>query len=214
MKKIIIALLTLFIFQTLSAQNVDGGATEILKKVATQYQNYTSMQFNYTLKATQNDKTLSVSKGTFQSKGNKYKTSLNDQFFFCDGKLIWNFQKLTNEVSIFEYDPEDDQNIMNPQKILNDWEKHFKAKFIRDEFSNNVQLSIIDLTPKTQQSYYRIRVFVQKTSSKISKIAIYEKDNTIYTYSIEQFKTNIPLEDSIFVFEEKQYPNVEINDMR
>lgn len=210
-----IALFTLLLFVLAARpQNVDGGATELLRKVSAQYRNYSSMQFNYTLKSTLGDKTLSVSKGSVKVKGEKYTTSFDDQLYVCDGESVWNFQKSTNEVSVFEYDPEDSQNIMNPQKILSGWEKHFKAKFIRDDFENNVQVSIIDLTPKTQQSYYRIRLFVQKGSLKISKVALYEKDNTIYTYNIEQFKSNVPFDDSVFVFDTKQYPGVEVNDMR
>ena len=64
------------------------------------------------------------------------------------------------------------------------------------------------------RTYYRIRVFIVKASLKIAKIAVYEKDNTIYTYSIEQFKSDIPLDDKLFVFDKSKYPGVEVNDMR
>ena len=43
-----------------------------------------------------------------------------------------------------------------------------------------MQYSIVDLTPKTAQSYYRIRVYIVKTSQKIAKIAVYEKDEESY----------------------------------
>lgn len=195
-------------------QNVDGGANALLNKVSAQYRGYASMQFNYTMKATKNEKTLSVTKGDFQIKGNKYRTIFGDQQIFCDGVSIWNFSKSTNEVSIYEFDPDDDQNLLNPQTVLKDWDKQFRAKFIRDEFVNSVQLSIIDLTPKTAQSYYRIRVFIDKASNRITKIAVYEKDNTVYSYNIEQFKANIGIDDKVFVFNKSAHPGVEINDMR
>lgn len=214
MKKVALFLLTFAFISASFAQNIDGGATEILKKVSSKYQNYSSMQFNYTLKTTKNEKTLSVGKGDFFIKANKYKTTFDDQQIFCDGVSIWNYQKSTNEVSIYDFDLGDEQNILNPQNILKNWDKQFRAKFIRDEFTNNVQVSLIDLTPKTAQSYYRIRIFVNKTSFNIVKIAVYEKDNTIYTYSIEQFKSNVPLDDKIFTFDKGNYPNVEVNDMR
>jgi len=198
----------------LTAQNVDGGATDLMKKVALQYQKYNTLQFHYTLKTTKDDKTLSVSEGDFYLKGNKYKTTFAGQQLFCNGTSIWSYDKSANEVSVYEYDPDDDQNLMNPQRILKDWSTHFRAKFIRDEFQNNVQYSIVDLTPKTAQSYYRIRVYIVKTSQKIAKIAVYEKDNTIYTYHIEQFKSDIPLDDKMFVFDKSKYPGVEVNDMR
>ncbi len=196
------------------AQNTDGGATELLKKVSAKYQAYTSMQFHYTLKTTKDSKTLSTSQGDFALKGNKYRTTFSGQTFYCDGQSIWNYQKSTNEVSIYEYDPEDDENMMNPQKILKNWEKQFRAKYIRDEFNNNISTALIDLTPKVAQSYYRIRLFINKANNQILRIAMYEKDNTVYTYHIEQFKSNVTLSDSYFVFDKSKYPGVEVNDMR
>ena len=214
MKRLLTIIIALMSVSALTAQNVDGGATDLMKKVALQYQKYNTLQFHYTLKTTKDDKTLSVSEGDFYLKGNKYKTTFAGQQLFCNGTSIWSYDKSANEVSVYEYDPDDDQNLMNPQRILKDWSTHFRAKFIRDEFQNNVQYSIVDLTPKTAQSYYRIRVYIVKTSLKIAKIAVYEKDNTIYTYHIEQFKSDIPLDDKMFVFDKSKYPGVEVNDMR
>lgn len=213
-RRIILFLAALFILTTGFAQNTDGGANELLKKVSAKYQAYTSMQFHYTLKTTKDGKTLSTSQGDFALKGNKYRTTFSDQTYFCDGTSIWNYQKSSNEVSVYEYDPSDDENMMNPQIILKNWEKQFRAKYIRDEFNSNISTALIDLTPKTTQSYYRIRLFINKANNQILRIALYEKDNTIYTYHIEQFKTNVTLADSYFVFDKSKYPGVEVNDMR
>lgn len=215
MKKTVLMMFFCALFSWMaSAQNTDGGATELLKKVSAKYQTYTSLQFHYTLKATKEGKTLNTQQGDFALKGNKYRTSFSGQSFYCDGKSIWNYQKSTNEVSIYEYDPEDDENMMNPQRILKSWDKKFRAKYIRDEFINNISYAIVDLTPKTTQSFYRIRLYVNKNTQNIGRIALYEKDNTIYTYYVEQFKTNVTLADSYFVFDKTKYPGVEVNDMR
>lgn len=213
-RRILLSLAAFFVVLSGFAQNTDGGANELLKKVSAKYQAYTSMQFHYTLKTTKDGKTLSTSQGDFALKGNKYRTTFGDQTFFCDGSSIWNYQKSSNEVSVYEYDPSDDENMMNPQIILKNWEKQFRAKYIRDEFNNNISTALIDLTPKTTQSYYRIRLFINKANNQILRIALYEKDNTIYTYHIEQFKTNVTLADSYFVFDKSKYPGVEVNDMR
>ena len=197
-----------------TAQNVDGGANELMKKVSLQYQKYATMQCQYTLKTTRDDKTLDALRGEFQLKGDKYRVVYGDQLFLCDGVSVWNYQKATNEVSIYEYDPDDDPSPFVPQRILKDWSSNFRAKFIRDEFQNNVQYIIVDLTPKTTQSFYRIRLFVNKTTLRIGKVALYEKDNTIYHFTIEQFKNDIPLDDKLFVFDKTKYPGVEVNDMR
>ena len=79
---------------------------------------------------------------------------------------------------------------------------------------NGQAITLVDLTPKVSQSYYRIRLFIQKNNLQIKKIVVYEKDNTLYTYNIEQFKSNVTLADDLFVFNKSKYPNVEVNDMR
>lgn len=212
--RIAITILCAFFFANCFAQNTDGGATALLQKVAAKYQSYATIQFHYTLKATKENKTLSTYQGDFALKGNKYKTTFNGQTYYCDGQSIWNYQKSTNEVSIYEYDPSDDGNMMNPQLLLKNWNKQFRAKFIRDEYINEKPVALVDLTPKANQSYYRIRLFINKNTNNILRIAIYEKDNTIYTYYVEQFKTNVTLADSYFVFDKSKYPGVEVNDMR
>lgn len=214
MKNLAVLMIVAVMSVAATAQNVDGGANDLMKKVSLQYQKYTTMQFHYTLKTTKEEKTLAVKQGEVYIKGSKYKTTFGNQQFWCNGTSVWSYDKSTNEVSIYEYDPEDDQNMLNPQRILKNWSTQFRAKFIRDEFQNNVQYSIVDLTPKTSQSYYRIRVYIVKTSLKIAKVALYEKDNTIFTYHIEQFKSDIPLDDKMFVFDKAKYPGVEVNDMR
>lgn len=213
-RRILLAIAAFFITFSCLAQNTDGGANEMLKKVSAKYQAYCSMQFHYTLKTTKDGKTLSTTQGDFALKGNKYRTTFKDQTYFCDGTSIWNYQKSSNEVSVYEYDPSDDENMMNPQIILKNWEKQFRAKYIRDEFNNNISTALIDLTPKTTQSYYRIRLYINKANNQILRIALYEKDNTTYTYHIEQFKTNVTLADNYFVFDKSKYPGVEVNDMR
>ncbi len=196
------------------AQNTDGGATELMRAVSSKYQGFSAMKFHYTLKVTKDSKTLSSSQGDFALKGSKYRATYNGQEFYCDGESIWNYQKSTNEVSIYEYDPEDDENMMNPQRLLKNWEKQFRAKFIRDEFINNASVSLVDLTPKAAQSFYRIRLFINKSNKQIVRIALYEKDNTIYTYYIEQFNSNATFPDNYFTFDKSKYPGVEVNDMR
>ena len=43
---------------------------------------------------------------------------------------------------------------------------------------------------------------------------MYDKNNTISTLSVDKFVVNKPIEDSLFIFNATQYPNVFINDMR
>jgi outer membrane lipoprotein-sorting protein len=103
---------------------------------------------------------------------------------------------------------------MNPVSILTNWKKEYTAKFIREEDENNRTLQIIDLKPIKTQSYYKIRIYIDKHKNEFYASSIYEKDNTIYSYYINKFISNAVYEDSFFVLDLSKYPDAEIIDMR
>ena len=197
---IIVALLSVF---ALSAQDVDGGATPILKKLASKYAAYSSMKIDYTYKCEKNGKVLD----------SKYTFEFGNQTSFCDGKTLWNYQKDVNEVSIFEYIEEED-NLLNPAKILSDWDKEYRAKFIREENENNKVVQIIDLMPLKSSSFYKIRLKIDKAKQEIISITAFEKDNTTYSYHIDKLVVNTTIDDASFTFDMSKHPGVDVNDMR
>lgn len=197
----------------LSAQSVDGGATPILKKLASKYAAYTTMKIDYTYKCEKNDKVLDSKSGVMTIKGDKYTFVFGNQTSYCDGNTLWNYQKDVNEVSIFEYIEEED-NLLNPAKILSDWDKEYRAKFIREDTENSKLVQIIDLMPIQSSSFYKIRLFIDKAKQEIVSVSAFEKDNTTYNYHIDKFVANTPMDDSSFVFDLTKHPNVDVNDMR
>jgi outer membrane lipoprotein-sorting protein len=171
------------------------------------------MQLDFTYKREKDTKTLETFKGKLLVKDKSYQTAYNGQQFYCDGTTIWNYQPATKEVSIFDYD-ENEEQWLNPAKMLANWSKLYRAKFIREVFENNKIMYIIDLTPLKTQSYYKIRLKAEQETNELKSIAIYEKDNTIHTYTVDKMTVNKPLEESKFKFDTNQYPGVQINDMR
>jgi outer membrane lipoprotein-sorting protein len=194
-------------------KSVDGGAIEMLNNVSKKYAEFSTVQFDFTYKIEKNTKILETFKGKLFIKGESYQTAHNDQQFYCDGVTIWNYQPAANEVSIFEYD-ENEEQWLNPAKMLANWNKLYRAKLIREEFANNKILLIIALTPIKTQSYYKIQLKIEQATNELKSMAIYEKDNTIYTYIVDKMIVNKPLDDSSFKFNTSRYPGIQINDMR
>lgn len=213
MKRLTFLLAFVFLTVGLSAQDVDGGATPILKKLSAKYLAYSTMKIDYTYKCEQNEKVVDTKTGTMTIKGDKYTFVFGNQTSFCDGKTLWNYQKDINEVSIFEYIEAED-NLLNPANILSDWAKEYRAKFIREETANGKILQIIDLMPIKSSSFYKMRLIIDKSKQEIKSISAYEKGKTIYTYSIDKFVTNVTLDDASFRFDVKAHPDVDVNDMR
>lgn len=213
MKKIVLLLPLILLAFCAPAQNVDGGATDILKKLSTKYAGFSTMKINYTYKCESNDKVIETQTGTMNIKGDKYTFVFGNQTSYCNGKNLWNYQKDINEVSIFEY-VEAEDNLLNPAKILKEWQKEYRAKFIREETQNGKLVQIIDLLPIKSSSFYKIRLFIDKSKQEINGISAFEKGATVYSYHIDKMSVNTPIDDATFVFDLKQHPGVEVNDMR
>jgi len=213
MKRISLLIALILTASLLWAQDVDGGATPILKKLATKYMGCSTMKIEYSYKCEKNDKLLDSKTGVMTVKGDKYTFVFGNQTSYCDGKTLWNYQKDIKEVSIYEYIEEED-NLLNPAKILSDWNKEYRAKFIRDDSENGKMVQIIDLMPLKSSSFYKIRLVIDKAKQEIVSVTAFEKDNTTYSYHIDKMTVNSPIDDATFVFDVTKYPDVDVNDMR
>lgn len=213
MKKLSLIIAIFLSVFALAAQDVDGGATAILKKLSGKYVAYSTIKIDYTYKCEKNNKVLDSKSGVMTIKGDKYTFVFGNQTSYCDGKTLWNYQKDVNEVSIFEYIEEED-NLLNPAKILSDWDKEYRAKFIREENENNKVVQIIDLMPLKSSSFYKIRLKIDKAKQEIISITAFEKDNTSYSYHIDKLVVNTTIDDASFTFDLSKHPGVDVNDMR
>ena len=151
--------------------------------------------------------------GTLHVKKEKYLLTIDDQIIANDGITLWNYQKSTNEASLFEA-ADDDFSMFHPLKILNNWSKDYNAKVIREENINNKKVTLVDLTPKKQLTFYKIRLYIADATYYVQKIMIYQIEAPNMIYAITKFTSNDPVEDSKFTFNKKDYPNVQVNDMR
>ncbi|HNY62086.1 MAG TPA: outer membrane lipoprotein carrier protein LolA [Bacteroidales bacterium] len=220
MKKTIISWIALISFSlllfTLKGQTTvdkDQGAGTILEGVLAKYDSYSTMNIDFQFQTKKEKKTVSSLTGKLIIKKEKYHASLDGDIYACDKESVWNYQKNGNEVNIYEYD-EADIPIFHPTKFLAHWKKEFKARFIREETKNGRILQIIDLIPLKNNSYYKIRIYIDKSKKEVTQTEIHDKDNTIYLYKITKLVPNGTINDQIFSFKKEQYPGVEINDMR
>jgi outer membrane lipoprotein-sorting protein len=210
---IILFISILFISYAQNHKDTDQGASQILENVLKKYNSFSTMSIDFSFKSEKNNKVILSTIGTLVIKGRKYYATFDKQIFACDSNVVWNYQKEGNEVTIYEYD-EAEAPIFHPTKFITNWKKEFNAKFIREEVSENKTLQIIDLTPIKSTSYFKIRILIDKNKNEIIKTQIFDKDSTIFNYTITKMITNSVINDASFKFVKEKFPNVIINDMR
>ncbi len=214
-KLLIYALLILGSSAELMAQS-ETKAKSILAEVSKKYRNYDVIKtdFSFTLENPQ-AKIKETQTGTLyvKSKVNKYKIIMKGQELISDGKNQWTYLKADKEVQLSEVD--NSSQALNPAKIFTVYETGFKALYTNETKVNGKTVYNIDLTPTdTKRSFFKVRLQIDKLSNQISNAVIFDKNGNRYTYTIRTFTPNVKVPESTFAFDARQYPGVEVVDLR
>jgi outer membrane lipoprotein-sorting protein len=195
----------------------DQKAKEILDKVTQTTQSYKSIEATFSFEMVNKEEQIKeTNNGSIILKGNKYKVHLNElgMDVYSDGKNIWTYMNDANEVSISEFDGEQD-DMMDPSKVFTIYQNGFDYKFSGEDVKNGKNVYTIDLTPQYQNiNYSQIRVYIDKSAMLICCAEMQGKDGNVYSVMVDQLKTDKLYDDSFFVFDPSKYADIEIIDMR
>lgn len=213
MKKIIsiIAVATLGLLGSTTVIAQDAKA--ILQKVSTKYKSSTGLKANFAL-------TMFDAKGTSKGtqtgdilfKGNKYKVVAGNQEMISDGKTLWTYRKADKEVMVDNVGA----NAISPAKLFaGSYEKEYNYKLAGTKTINGKTANVIDLTPKTAQpGFQKVALFVDKTTNAILGGSIYEKNGSYMQYTLSNINDKAAVAESVFTFDAKKHPGVEVIDLR
>lgn len=217
--------LLLFSFLTFCASGVfsqtnklgksDPDAKAILDKVSAKFKMYKTVEANFTLSITNGSgKIEGTKKGTVYIKGSKYRVNIAGQEIYSDGNNIWTYDKSANEVQITKFDPT--SNTITPQKMFtNFYDKDFLYKLNGESKQGKRTLQEIELTPVDKsKTFFKVLVQIDKATKNIVSTKVFEKNGNRYIYIVTSMKTNNSLPDSLFNFDTKKYPQVEVVDLR
>ncbi|MBS1738781.1 MAG: outer membrane lipoprotein carrier protein LolA [Bacteroidetes bacterium] len=214
-----IAMLAFFSFPAFSQNNSlgknDPEAKTILDKVSAKFKTYKSVTASFTLKVENAaGKIIGTKSGVVNMKGSQYRVTISGQDIFSDGNNIWTVDKSANEVQITKFDAA--ANTLTPQKMFtNFYDKDFLYKLNGESKISGKTIQEIELTPVDKtKTFFKVIVGIDKNTRNIVSTKVYEKNGNKYTYSVTSMKTNADLPQSMFVFDQKKYPKIEVVDLR
>lgn len=215
MKQIIIALI-FGVFGLSANAQTDSKAKEILAAVSKKYRSYDVVKtdFTFTLNNAQ-AKVKETQQGTLYVKANanKYKVAMTNQDLISDGKVQWTYLKNDKEVQISNVDHSGDA--INPAKIFTIYEKGFKYLYTGESKVGSKVYQMIDLSPTdAKKNVFKIRLSIDKATKQIANVVIFEKNGNTYTYNVKTFSPNVKVPATMFAFDAKKYPGVEVVDLR
>lgn len=202
----------------LFAQDQDPKAKLILDDLSKTTKAYKTIVSEYSFIIYNKDKkeTEKQASNKVQVKGDKFKLDIPGNLIVCDGKTIWAFNKDANEVTIKNYETNNDDQL-NPSKIFTLYETGYKYKYEKEEKVGVATCHVINLFPSVKpekKKFHTIKLYVDKTKKQVVKLVMQMKDGSTQSYNITSFKPNLDLPDASFVFDTKPFKADQITDER
>ena len=203
MKKYLLLILSCIVSLNIMAQS----AEDFLNKVIEKNKSYNDISINFEYSFHDVESGMSdITNSYAYMKGNSYIVKIDDQEMISDGKTLWTHFIDDQEVMISDVTEESNNS---PLAIIDSFTQNVNVSF--DISENDITTILIEEKEKTTFEIMSISV---DNDLKITEISIIMLDKNIITYKIKSFKTNQDLPDSMFIFDEKIHPNVEVIDMR
>jgi len=134
--------------------------------------------------------------------GDKFHTIYGDNTIISNGVKIWVVSKEDAAVYISSVG-DDDEESLNPKKLMSIWETGFKSKYIKEEAGNH----IIHLFPKDPgNSEYHTIIMKVSTTKELKSVEVKMKDGTKMIYEMSKFDGNIEIPASKFVYDKRNFP--------
>jgi len=216
MKKIV-SLLFVCLSILMKAQDQDPKAKAILDDLSKTTKAYKTITADYTLSFLNKEKkVVEKQTGKVQIKGNKFKLEIPGNTIVCDGKTLWNFNKDAKEVTIKNFEAENDDQL-NPSKIFTLYENGYKFKYDKEEKIGVAACHVIDLYPSVKpekKKFHTVKIYVDKAKKQVAKLVMIMKDGGQNVYDIKSLKSNLEILDPVFVFDTKSFKADQIIDER
>ena len=208
-------IITLFLSICISLTNTlaqDKLAEQILEKLSKTTKAFTSIsiEFDHTF----TNKSAGINEknsGTLILKGEQFRIDMEKQLIVNNGTTHWIYLKEMNELTIMDYDSED-EDALSPNKLFTVYNEDYKNAYVQAKSINGERMHIIDLFPKESGPIMKIRLTINALKNQISILALYDKNGGVYTYNIKNFKSNLDVVP--FNFDATNYPEVEVIDLR
>ena len=202
-------LIAVFLFSQLISFGQDEKAEKILKDLSANTKSYTYMDVDFDFNFINTSQDINESqKGNIKINQNKFRLDLNQQLIISDDSIQWIYLKESNELQIMEYDSQDE--MISPNKLFTIYENGYKSQYIELKENNH----IIDLFPIESNEFKNIQLHIDQDKIQLKKIILFDKNGGSFSYSITKLITDKEIDENTFRFNEANYPDLEIIDLR
>ena len=202
MKKAAILFVLLFSVNLVQAQD----AKKLLNEVSAKVKSYDNIiiDFKWNL-SNEKEKVNQETRGDVTIAGDKYLLNMLGTTRMFDGKKIYAIVPEDEEVTISNYNPQDDKDI-TPSKLLTFYEKGYTYKTDIVQTVKGRKIQYIKLSPIDSKAEIKnILLGIDVQTKHIYRLIQIDDNGTKYTLTVNSMKTNEPLSKTLFTFDKAKY---------
>ena len=212
MKKIILLFIVAIISNTIAISQNSEEAEKLLNKVSENIKSYDNIYINYTYTLFNSEEDINqTNKGSFVTEDDKWKFVMLDVTRIFDGDKLYTISPDDEEVTISTQNP-DDESTITPNKMLYFYEEGYNFEMDIVQYVGRKKIQYIKLIPMDSDAEIKyILLGVDIEFSQIYKVIETVLNDTQTTIAIVDFEVNLPLEESLFVFDKEKYKDYYMN---
>ncbi len=209
MKKLMLLIVLFTSGFFVQAQDAKKLLNEVSQKVRS-YDNI-SIDFKYALVNKAEDINQET-RGDVALMGNKYKLNIMGTTQLYDGKKLHVIIPEDEEINIANQD-EDSEGSITPSKMLTFYEEGFNYKWDVTQDIKGRKIQYVKLIPiDTENNEMKeILLGVDSQTKHIYKLIQKQRNGSQITITVQNFKTNQPLSETLFTFDASKYADYYIN---
>ena len=200
MKKIVFVLVSLFVALFAEAQN----ATQLLDRSASALRSAGNVKIGFTMEVDGG-----ASTGYIKLQRQKFVINMGGSITWFDGKTMWTYIKANEEVNVTT-PTADAVAKMNPYTFLSFYKKGYTAKMGKSTAKEHE----VVLTGKSGSPFKKVVLRINKSTRYPSVITMTSSKDAVTTIRCNSFLKNQKYSVSTFQFNKKNYPDVEVIDLR
>ena len=187
------------------SQNAEE-AEILLNKVSENIKSYENIYINYTYTLSNLEEDINqTNKGSFVTEGDNWKFVMLGVTRIFDGDKLYTIIPDDEEVTISRQNP-DDESTITPNKMLYFYEEGYNFEMDIVQYVGRKKIQFVKLVPMDSDAEIKyILLGIDVEFNQIYKVIETGINDTQTTIAIVDFEVNLPLEESLFVFDREKY---------
>jgi hypothetical protein len=205
-KKITLLFIVIILSNNIIISQNSEEAVKLLNKVSENIKSYDNIYINYTYTLFNLEEDINqINKGSFVTEDDKWKFVMLDVTRIFDGDKLYTISPDDEEVTISTQNP-DDESTITPNKMLYFYEEGYNFEMDIVQYVGRKKIQYVKLIPMDSDAEIKyILMGIDVEFNQIYKVIETGINDTQTTIAIIDFEVNLPLEESLFIFDEEKY---------